>query len=290
MTISKTGNVGIGKSPSCRLEVSTSDDTAAYFRTSWPSSYAIGVYGEAKPGGNYSSRGVYGKCEASDGYGCGVYGKGGNRGVSGYCSQTGVPGFSYCGTRGDVYLSSGDGFAYGVYGDGDGGAESYGVYYSGGLGGSGFKSAIVRTEEGPMAVYCQESPENWFEDFGSGEIHGGQAEIQLAGDFRLTVTINDSHPMKVFITPNADIGRWWVEKDNTGFILMAPEAPQGAQFDYRVVAKRKGYEDLRLERAPAAYTDHFLYPNLDEVPALYREEWIRSAPPEVQAQYGLTAP
>jgi hypothetical protein len=81
-----------------------------------------------------------------------------------------------------------------------------------------------------------------------------------------------------------------VEKDNTGFILMAPEAPRGAQFDYRVVAKRKGYENLRLERAPAAYADHFLYPDIDEVPSQYREEWIRSASPEVQAQYGLTIP
>ena len=49
---------------------------------------------------------------------------------------------------------------------------------------------IVRTEEGPMAVYCQESPENWFEDFGSGEIRRGRADVQLARDYLLTVTVD----------------------------------------------------------------------------------------------------
>jgi hypothetical protein len=283
--IERDGNVGIGTAPGCRLEVSTNSDTAAHFRTSWGTGQAIGCYGEATASGYYDTKGVYGRSHASDGWGYGVYGSGGYRGVYGYSYVTDA--VSHIGCRGYAY---GPGTSYGVYGYGDGGSVDYGVYYSNGLGGSGTKSAIVRTEEGPMAVYCQESPENWFEDFGSGEIHGGQAEVQLAGDFRLTVTINESYPLKVFITPNADIGRWWVEKGNTGFVLMAPEAPQGAQFDYRVVAKRKGYEDIRLERAPAAYADHYLYPDLDEVPPLYREEWIRSASPEVQAQYGVMTP
>ncbi len=285
--IQRNGDVGIGKTPSCRLEAYVSDDTTAHFRTSWGSGNAIGCYGEATPGASYDAKGVYGKCEPSENYGYGVYGTGGYIGTYGHVSQSGAPGANYYGSRGYGSLSTSNGTVYGVYGYGVGGSAHYGVYYSGGLGGSGTKSAIVRTQEGPMAVYCQESPENWFEDFGSGEIHGGRAEVQLAGDFRLTVTINDSYPMKVFITPNADIGRWWVEKDNTGFVLMAPEAPQGAQFDYRIVAKRKGYEGLRLERTPAAYADHYLYPDLDGVPPQYREEWIRSAPPEVQAEYGV---
>jgi hypothetical protein len=217
-------------------------------------------------------------CTAADNYGYGVYGKGGFVGVRGYLSQTGQHFKNYYGVSGFAGLSGSDGMACGVYGCGSGGVSHYGVYYSGGLGGSGSKSAIVRTEEGPKAVYCQESPENWFEDFGSGQIHGGRAEIRLAHDFRQTVTVSGTHPMKVFITPNERVGEWWVEKGTTGFTLMAPEAPDGAKFDYRVVAKRQGYEDLRLQPAPAAYADHFLYPNVEEVPPEYRDDWLKLLP------------
>jgi hypothetical protein len=207
-------------------------------------------------------------------------------GVYGRVYETGVSGTSYYGVRGYAYLTNTnqDGSAYGVYGYGYGSGVSYGVYYSGGLGGSGSKSAVVRTEEGPKAVYCQESPENWFEDFGSGQIQSGRAEVQLAGDFRQTITVNGTHPMKVFITPNERIGEWWVEKGTAGFALVAPDAPEGAQFDYRVVAKRRGYEDLRLEQASAAWADHFLYPDVNDVPAQYRDEWIRNAPAEQEVE------
>jgi hypothetical protein len=91
--------------------------------------------------------------------------------------------------------------------------------------------------------------------------------------------------MKVFITPNAPIGgEWWVEKSFTGFTLIAPEAPDGARFDYRVVAKRRGFEDLRLESAPGAYGDHYLYPDVSEVPSQYREEWLKSASSQQSTQ------
>ena len=128
-------------------------DTAAHFRTTQNSSSAYGCYGEATPGASTDARGVYGICDPADYYGYGVYADGGYMCVYGKCTHA-APGNT----------------AFGVYGSASGGSTNYGVYYSGGLGGSGSKSAIVRTEEGPMAVYCQESPENWFEDFGSGQI------------------------------------------------------------------------------------------------------------------------
>ena len=145
------------------------------------------------------------------------------------------------------------------------------------MGGTGTKSAIVRTVEGPKAVYCQESPENWFEDFGTLEIRDGRADVQLAHDFLQTVTVSETHPMKVFVTPKADVNRWWVEDSTDRFVLFAPEAPDGTRFDYRVVAKRKGYEELRLEVQPAAYADRYLYPDLNDVPSAYREAWLKMA-------------
>ena len=289
-----TGNVGIGTtSPGYKLEVTSSTGEAAHFLTTENRYFTYGCKGEAVPGGNTNALGVYGVCEPADGYGWGVYGQGGSIGMQGVCIHSttghtahGVYGQASYGTtnygvRGQANAGT---TSYGVYGYAFDATTNYGVYYAGGLGGSGTKSAIVRTEEGPMAVYCQESPENWFEDFGSGAIHGGRAEIELARDFRLTVTINGSYPMKVFITPLADIGRWWVEKETTGFTLMAPAAPEGAEFDFRVVAKRKGYEDLRLEKATASYADRFLYPDVNDVPQEYRDLWLKAAPKERQTQ------
>jgi hypothetical protein len=44
----------------------------------------------------------------------------------------------------------------------------------------GTKSAAVKDATGQhRLVYCVESPESWFEDFGSGQLVGGKAEIKL---------------------------------------------------------------------------------------------------------------
>ena len=226
--------------------------------------------------------GVWGTCNVTDYYGYGGYFEGGYMGTYSFVSATGVN--AYTGVYGYSYSSGGAAAAnYGLYGyasnGGSSGSDYWGVYYSGGLGGSGSKSAIVRTEEGPKALYCQESPEMWFEDFGSAKIRNGKARIEVAEDFLSTVTINDQYPMKVFITPNAKIGEWWVEKGDKYFILHAPNAEDGSPFDYRIVAKRRGYEERRLDPVPKAYTDHYLYPNINDVPQEYRLEWVKQVPP-----------
>jgi hypothetical protein len=187
-----------------------------------------------------------------------------------------------------VYASaySGASARYGVYGYALSSAtSSYAVYASGNLTCTGTKAATVRTDEGPKEVYSQESPEIWFEDFGSASVSNGKAIVNLQSDFVSTVTINDQHPIKVFITPNSDLGNWWVEKKGKTFILHAPTAANGSEFDYRVVAKRQGYEDYRMKDAPESYTDYNLYKNIEDVPEEYRETWVQNAPPEVKKNY-----
>ena len=45
----------------------------------------------------------------------------------------------------------------------------------------GAKSAAVPHPDGThRLLYCMESPESWFEDFGTGTISGGKAEVKLA--------------------------------------------------------------------------------------------------------------
>jgi hypothetical protein len=80
--------------------------------------------------------------------------------------------------------------------------------------------------------------------------------------------------MKVFVTPNDDLGNWYIKKSGNTFTLHAPNAANGAKFDFRVVAKRKGYEDLRLKTNDGAWSDNFLYTDINDVPAQYRADWV----------------
>jgi len=113
---------------------------------------------------------------------------------------------------------------------------------------TGTKSAVVKTTKGDVALYCQESPENWFEDFGEGKLINGHTRIELDKLFLETVTINDQYPMKVFIQLEDNCNGVYVRKDKTGFdVYELQSGTSNATFTYRVVAKRKGFEDLRLK-------------------------------------------
>ena len=97
-----------------------------------------------------------------------------------------------------------------------------------------------------VAMYSLQSPENWLEDFGSGELSAGRAEIALDPTFAGTVSgTGDYH---VFLTPNGDCKGLYVEgKAAAGFVVRElGGGSSNVAFDFRVVAKRRGYETLRL--------------------------------------------
>ncbi len=189
------------------------------------------VYGEHESRGNY---GVLGTPSS------GVYGSS--------SSDMGVLGVSSSGV--------------GVWGISSSGT---GVYYSNGLAGTGSKSCVVKTSKGPTLLYCQESPENWFEDFGEGRLSAGRCHIELDPLFLETVTINERNPMKVFIQLNDDCNGTYVERGRTGFDVIELQGGQSnARFTYRAVAKRSGFEDKRLDVCDAARTDPYLYPEMKE--------------------------
>jgi hypothetical protein len=112
---------------------------------------------------------------------------------------------------------------------------------------SGTKSAVVTTETaGQRLLYAVESPEVWFEDFGSGQLAEGVAVIELEPIF--AETVNTEAAYHVFVTP---VGGWAglyvTDKTPTSFTVRADEGNRNLAFDYRIVAKRLGREDARLE-------------------------------------------
>jgi hypothetical protein len=113
---------------------------------------------------------------------------------------------------------------------------------------TGAKSAAVQLpDQRWVRLYAVESPENWFEDFGSGQLLNGSAQITLEPTF--AATVNTGADYRVFPVPNGDCkGLYVAEKTAAGFVVR--ELGGGASniaFDYRIVARRKGYEDLRME-------------------------------------------
>lgn len=118
---------------------------------------------------------------------------------------------------------------------------------------AGSKSAVVPLKNGKMvAVYSQESPQVWFEDFGSSNLVGGVATVQLESKYAQLV--NTKLPYHVFLTPNGDChGLYVVQKDPNSFEVRELDGGQSSVgFDYRISALRNGYEKLRLEPAKLA--------------------------------------
>lgn len=111
---------------------------------------------------------------------------------------------------------------------------------------SGTKSASVAIEDERRLLYAIESPEVWFEDFGTGTLSGGQAVIDIDPLFAATINLDDYH---VFLTPLGDCqGLYVANKTPTGFeVRELGGGISDVSFDYRLVAHRLGYEDARLE-------------------------------------------
>jgi len=116
---------------------------------------------------------------------------------------------------------------------------------------TGLKSAVVETTDyGTRKLYAMESPEVWFEDFGTSSLVDG--EITVACDPIFAETVNLEEEYHVFVTPLGEepVLLFVTDKDATAFTVRGVTLdgkPAACSFDYRIVAKRLGYEDVRLE-------------------------------------------
>jgi hypothetical protein len=128
----------------------------------------------------------------------------------------------------------------------------------------GAKSAAVPHPDGShRRMYCMESPESWFEDFGKGQLECGRASVQLDPDFAAVVDLED---YQVFLT---EYGRHSdlcvVEQTTTGFCVQAKDDATTGRFGWRVVARRKDIKRVRLEEVTIP-PEPTLPPPMPEVP------------------------
>jgi hypothetical protein len=119
---------------------------------------------------------------------------------------------------------------------------------SGTLNCDGTVTAVVPTENGArkVSLYSVQSPENWFEDFGSGKLSNGSARVDLDSTFAQTV--NTTQEYHVFLTPKGDCKGLYVSNESaSGFeVHELGGGSSTVAFDYRITAKRIGYENVRL--------------------------------------------
>jgi hypothetical protein len=176
--------------------------------------------------------GVYG--QASNSHGCG--GATSAVGYSGLFGYTGTPGASAL--LGVSAASNGTaGYFHGaVFVDG-----SFQVV-------NGPKSALVAHPDGShRRVYCQESPEPWFEDFGRAQLVGGRAVVKLDPDF---IGIARGDDYEVFPVPKGECkGLYIGNQTPTSFEVHELQGgTSNVPFSYRVVARRKDDVGRRMEK------------------------------------------
>ena len=183
-----------------------------------------------------NNHGVYGRSTNGSGvYGSSVY----QHGVQGIAS-TGVGVVGISGSNAGVYGASSTGWA---------GQFSGSTYASGNIVAGGTKSSVAEAPDGSRRLlYAIESPGVWFEDFGTAELRGGRAIVPLEPTF--AAMVNTEQIYHVFLTPLGETpGLYVAQKGRRGFEVREMPGGSGAvRFDYRIVAKRAGYEQQRLER------------------------------------------
>jgi hypothetical protein len=115
----------------------------------------------------------------------------------------------------------------------------------------GTKSALVPTSNGMRTLYTEEATQVWFTDYGFGCVQDGRVEIEIDPLFAETVNLDE--PYHVFVQSYGNAALYVSQRTSRSFEVCSPDRDQ-VEFSYRLVAKRKGCEALRLEHA--AWADH----------------------------------
>jgi len=117
-------------------------------------------------------------------------------------------------------------------------------------------SEIVPTaEHGRIMLTCPESPEYWYQDYGTVQLVNGHAHVDLDPILADIIMVNDEYPVRVFCTPVdmlAFNGVAQMNRTATGFDLVELNGgTHSGTLDYQLVVKPKtGYGEGRFPQAP----------------------------------------
>jgi hypothetical protein len=128
---------------------------------------------------------------------------------------------------------------------------------------SAVKNAVVPFPDGSARVlHCMESPEHWFEDFGTAKLRRGRAVVRLDADFVKVIKRGD---YRVFLTPEGDCRGLYVRRKSAASFevreLMG--GASAAAFAYRIVGRRR---DITRHRRFAKIDTHLPLPAAPRAP------------------------
>jgi len=266
-----------GFSNGFRGDTASTDGAGVSGLASAPTGYTAGVVGQSN---STSGSGLAGYERATSGVTAGVIGQVFSpQGIAGLFSNVPGQGLILQGLSGDSFTQ-----VFSVDTNGN-------LQISGNLIIGGTKSSTAKLQDGrEVALYAVESPENWFEDFGSAELINGVAWVPLEASFAQTVNAAASY--HVFLTANGDSnGLYVARKTAAGFeIKEHGGGTSNVAFDYRIVAKRRGYEAIRMLQVPERKNLEALHTHLKMATNLPKVEPAKVIPPVVPAQPIRPAP
>jgi hypothetical protein len=117
-------------------------------------------------------------------------------------------------------------------------------------------SEIVPTpNHGRVLLTCPESPEYWYQDYGSTELINGRAHVDLDPILAEIIIVNEENPIRVYCTPVDMLefnGVTIMNKTTTGFdIVELNNGNHSGKIDFQIIVKPKtGYGEGRFPQAP----------------------------------------
>lgn len=122
--------------------------------------------------------------------------------------------------------------------------------------GAGTVSEIIPTENhGRITLTCPESPEYWYQDYGTVELVNGQAHIDLDPILADIIFVNNEYPIRAFFTPVDMLnfnGVTMINRTAEGFdIVELNGGTNSGTLEYNLVVKPKtNYGEGRFMQAP----------------------------------------
>jgi hypothetical protein len=107
--------------------------------------------------------------------------------------------------------------------------------------GNGTVNTIVKnTNNESVMLSAPESPENLFQDYGTGTLSNGKTSIKLDPDFAKNIAVDNKHPLRVFIQIEGDCkGVYVTNKTQNGFDVIELESgSSNVAFTWSVTANR----------------------------------------------------
>lgn len=122
--------------------------------------------------------------------------------------------------------------------------------------GTGSVSEVVPTQNhGRVTLTCPESPEYWYQDYGTVELVNGQAHVELDPILADIIVVDAQNPLRAFFTPANMLeynGVAMVNQTATGFdIVEMNGGTHSGTLHYQLVVKPKtNYGEGRFPQAP----------------------------------------